>query len=131
MKKLAFLAVFSMLFSALAVAKDEYLYLDLKSALNDPKVKAAIPSNVSFKFGKGSGAGAKIILKDIVSNKRTNGVGKSDEDSCRWALAAALKAFGERALKEGGSKRSSISPAILESKNTIATTNSNASRATS
>lgn len=104
MKKLAFLAVFSMLFSALAVAKDEYLYLDLKSALNDPKVKAAIPSNVSFKFGKGSGAGAKIILKDIVSNKRTNGVGKSDEDSCRWALAAALKAFGERALKEGGSK---------------------------
>ena len=63
-----------------------------------------MPANVSFKFGKGSGAGSNIILKDIISNKRTNGVGKSDEESCRWALAAALKAFGQRAIKEGGSK---------------------------
>jgi uncharacterized protein YbjQ (UPF0145 family) len=36
-----------------------------------------------------------------MSNRKTNGVGKSDEVGCRWAALAALIQFQERAKEVG------------------------------
>ncbi|MNT94475.1 hypothetical protein D3C72_2361760 [compost metagenome] len=36
-----------------------------------------------------------------VSNRKTNGVGKSDEDGCRWAALSALIALQETAKSLG------------------------------
>ena len=45
-----------------------------------------------------------MIVRDLTSNKKTNGFNKSDEEACQIALLSALKSFQERAVKEGGTK---------------------------
>jgi len=85
-------------------AKDKIIYLDLKEALDSPKAKEVLDSSVELKFGKGSGSNDMIIIDNLTSNRRTNGVGKSDKESCEWVLYSALKTFIARAKKEGGTK---------------------------
>ena len=91
MKRLVSLVAVLAFASSLS-ARDDVKYHSL-DFLNGPKAKEFLLPNVS-----------KVIVKDLTSNKKTNGFNKSDEEACQIALLSALKSFQERAVKEGGTK---------------------------
>lgn len=61
-----------------------------------------MPKVTSLSFG--TGTSGDFIVKNITSNKKTNAANKSDEEACTWAFLSAVKAFQDRARKEGGTK---------------------------
>ena len=91
-------------FVSIGFAKNDIVYMDIKEAMGSPKAKEELHGDIEFKFGKGSGSADKIIKSNLTSNKKTNGAGKSDKDSCTQAFLSALITFQERARKEGGTK---------------------------
>ena len=100
MKKLISLVAI-LAFATSLNARDDVKYHSL-DFLNGPKAKNFLLPNVSISFG--TGYSGQVIVKDLTSNKKTNGFNKSYEEACQIALLSALKTFQERALKEGGTK---------------------------
>ena len=100
MKKLISLVAI-LAFATSLNARDDVKYHSL-DFLNGPKAKNFLLPNVSISFG--TGYSGQVIVKDLTSNKKTNGFNKSDEEACQIALLSALKTFQERALNEGGTK---------------------------
>ena len=58
--------------------------------------------NVQFFFAGEEAPPIERTLGEYQSNKKTNAVGKGDNEACRWAFLSALQALHDRALKEGG-----------------------------
>lgn len=84
-----------------ALARDTVLRLPLADVLNMPEAKEKLDGSVKFYL-----AGAKtpkVIEKkgEGVSNKKTNGAGKTDEFGCKWAALSALIALQNTAKKQG------------------------------
>lgn len=117
MKKLiSSMALAAVMFSANALGADSMHYFEIDKFMKSNAFKTSLSGNVEFKFGKGSGAGEKIIAKDLISNKKSSKTDKGDtfsdmkgefadnEKACAWTLLSALKTFEERAMKEGGKK---------------------------
>ncbi|QCD45711.1 excinuclease ABC subunit A [Campylobacter mucosalis] len=73
----------------------------IADALNSQLAKEKLPSDVKFVFGASQG---KVVKKGLVSNKKTNGVGKSNEESCQRAFILALVSFADSAKQEGANK---------------------------
>ena len=73
----------------------------IAEALNSPQAKGVLDPAIELRFARGGG---QIIRRGLVSNKKTNGFGKSDEKSCIWAFLSAVKQFQERASAEGATK---------------------------
>ncbi len=84
-----------------AQARDDTLHLSIDDALNSPKAAEVLDPSVKISFASGGG---QIVKKDLVSNKKTNAVGKSDEEACQWALLSALKQFQETAKKHNATR---------------------------
>lgn len=90
-------AVSAMLFCANANARDTKYLLPIQDVLDMPEAKEKLDSSVRFYF---SGQKTPKVLEnkgDGVTNRKTNGVGKSDEEGCRWAALSALIALQESA----------------------------------
>ena len=64
---------------------------------------AAYAKNDVVRFPIGKSAGRKIT-QQLSSNKKANGVGKSDQAACNRAFLSALLSFQDRAKREGGDK---------------------------
>ena len=96
------LALTAILVSAPAMARDDTLYLPIKDVLSSEMAKEKLDGSVKFYFG-GSGGG-KILKAGVVSNRKTNAFGKSDEQACQVAMLSALIAFQETAKKMGATK---------------------------
>lgn len=101
MKKVI-VAMFCLLIGSSVFGADRILYLPIKDVLNSKEAKEVLDPNIKFEFGNGSSA--KIIKKDLISNKKTNRVGKKDEEACAWVLLSALKSFQDTAKQNGASK---------------------------
>lgn len=84
-----------------AQARDTELKLSIQEAMKSPEAQQVLDPSVKVSFGGGGGA---IIKKDLVSNKKTNAVGKSDEQACQWAFLSAVKQFQETAKSKGASR---------------------------
>ena len=86
-------------------ARDTKLMLPIKDALNyvgkKHTAKDVLDPNIQLVFGKGGGT---VIRKGLVSNKKTNGFNKSDEEACHWAFLSAVKQFQEAARDAGATK---------------------------
>lgn len=86
-------------------ARDTKLMLPIKDALNyvgkKHSAKDVLDPDIKLVFGKGGGT---IIRKELVSNKKTNGFNKSDEEACHWAFLSAVKQFQEAARDAGATK---------------------------
>ena len=93
----------AMLLTSSVWAKNEVIRLPISGALNDPRAKDVLDPSIKLYFGKDGGK-AKKITQQLSANKKTNGVGKSDEAACNWAFLSAIKTFQERAKREGGTK---------------------------
>ncbi|MCV6900751.1 hypothetical protein OE165_27340, partial [Escherichia coli] len=62
-----------------------------------PEAKEKLDGSVRFFF---AGQRTPKVLEtkgSDVSNRKTNGVGKSDEEACRWAALSALLSFQDKA----------------------------------
>lgn len=88
--------------SGSALARDDKLKLPIQTAMTQPDAVAKLGSDVKFYFGNGAHPAAAQTLGTYTSNKKTNGVGKSDEQACNWAFLSAMIALRDRALAEGG-----------------------------
>ena len=73
----------------------------IDEALNSPQAKEVLDPSIPVRFAQGGG---KVTRQGLVSNKKTNSVGKSDLEACRWAFLSAVKQFQERAKAEGASQ---------------------------
>lgn len=102
MKKFLFFAVAALFVASTAHAKNDVVRFPIAAALAEPDAKAKLDPNIKFYFGSKS-AGRKIT-QQLSSNKKANGVGKSDQAACNRAFLSALLSFQDRAKKEGGNK---------------------------
>lgn len=93
--------VFSLTFVSTAAAGDRKLRLPIKDALENPKIKAKL-LDVKLYWGKQKHPRVRTRLGEYKTSKRTNAFLKSKAGACQWALAGAILALQERALKEGG-----------------------------
>ena len=84
------------------IAADVLLKFSIYEALNDSKVSEVLNDRVALYWGEQQYPTVKNNYGLFKSSKRTNALGKTKEEACRWALASAVKALQERATKEGG-----------------------------
>ncbi|MCG5258766.1 excinuclease ATPase subunit [Cupriavidus gilardii] len=85
------------LVSAPASARDTKYLLPIQDVLNMPEAREKLDGSVRFFF---AGQRTPKVLEtkgSDVSNRKTNGVGKSDEEACRWAALSALLSFQDKA----------------------------------
>ena len=98
---LLFPAVFLALIST-ASAADVLGEFPLKHALESEKVKEAIDGNIPLYWGDQRHPAVEKELGKFTTSKRTNAVGKSDQEACEWALASAIIELQNRVFQEGG-----------------------------
>lgn len=97
---MVFLMGLSLAFSS-AQARDTKLILPIADAMNSPKAKEVLNPNIKVRFASGSG---RVIRSGLVTNKKTNALGKSDEAACQWVFLSAVKQFQETAAKNNARK---------------------------
>jgi len=101
MKKTLLIALLASASALPAFARDTELKLPLADVLAMPEAQEKLDGSVKFFL---SGAPTPKVLEkkgEDVSNKKTNGVGKTDEVACRWAALSALIAFQDKAKTLG------------------------------
>lgn len=85
-----------------ASAADRVIQLPLQELLDSPEAKnVGIDGSVRFYLTGQKTPAVASRMGEGVSNKKTNGVGKSDEEACRWVMLSVLKAFQESARAKG------------------------------
>ena len=72
----------------------------LEMAIEEAKA-AGIDGSVRFYLAGQKTPTVVSRFGEDVTNKKTNGVGKSDAESCRWVALSALKALQEGAKDRG------------------------------
>ncbi|MES2091232.1 MAG: excinuclease ATPase subunit [Pseudomonadota bacterium] len=84
-----------------ALARDTELHLPFAEVLSMPEAQSKLDGSVKFYL---AGQKTPKILQRMnsdVSNRKTNGVGKADDEACRWAALSALIAFQDKAKSLG------------------------------
>lgn len=96
---IAFLAIAGCATSAMA--RDDIRDYSVADALSTEQAKNILGTNVKFYFGSQPHGAVAKKFGEFGTNKKTNGVGKSDKEACEWAFLSAMKALRERAEREG------------------------------
>ncbi len=94
-------ALLALLASVSAGARDTVLHLPLADVFELPEAKKQLDGSVKFHLDGAAHGAVKKTLGSDVSNKKTNGVGKSDETACKWAALSALVSFQDSAKRKG------------------------------
>lgn len=84
-----------------AYARDSTLNLAFNEAVAAATEAGSLDGSVKFYLAGTTPAKAKIVQSDVVTNKKTNAFGKTDEAACDWALRSALIALQEAAKAQG------------------------------
>lgn len=100
MKKIA-LALSVLMAAGMAHARNEALMLPLEAVVELGLASGKLDGSVKFYLSGAQTPAVATSLGDDVSNKKTNGVGKSDQDACNWAALSALIAFQNSAKQRG------------------------------
>lgn len=99
--RIPLLAGACLLVSGAAVARDDIGTYAIAGVLSNPAYAARL-EGVTFYFGEQAYPAVEKKLGEYMSNKKTNAVGKSDQEACEWAFLSALLSFRDRALSLGG-----------------------------
>ena len=104
MKQLAYLVLVSMLLFSYSMgqARNTLLKVSIEEALEWGEREGVLRDSISLYFGDQEHATIERDLGTFTSNKKTNGVGKSDRKACQWAFLTAIKSLQGRAAAEGG-----------------------------
>lgn len=100
MRYLALVAAFFCV--GVAEARDSKLMISIEEAMATPDAKAKLDQGVRFYFGDQAHGEIETSSGTFTSNKKTNGVGKSDREACMWAFLSAMLSFQDRVKAEGG-----------------------------
>ncbi|MFW0778567.1 MAG: hypothetical protein ACN2B6_12700 [Rickettsiales bacterium] len=92
----------TLLFSGVAMARDDKLMMSIENAMGAPDAQAQLTGDIKFYFGKNSGPANAKKMGTFSANRKTNAFGKSDEEACNWVFLSAMIALRDRAMKEGG-----------------------------
>lgn len=90
-----------------AQAADNVHNLDFKSAVERAVADGTLDGSVKF-YLNGTKSGGKVIQPGIVTNKKTNGFGKSAENACDWVLRSALIQLQNAAKAKGANAVTNI-----------------------
>ncbi len=92
----------ALLASGTALARDTKSMQPIAAAMSQPAATEKLGSDVKFYFGKGTHPPVEKSIGSYPTNKKTNGVGKSDQEACNWAFLSAMISLRDRAVMEGG-----------------------------
>lgn len=101
-KMSALIVTFICVASASAFARDDAHFLSISQAMQTSDFKERLNPNVKLYFADQIYPQPREIKMEVVSNRKTNAFGKSDQAACEWVLLSALLALQERAVLEGG-----------------------------
>ncbi|MCP3102409.1 excinuclease ATPase subunit [Myxococcus sp. K15C18031901] len=101
MKKTLTLSLLALTLSSPALARDTPILVSLADVLAMPEAQKKLDGTVKFYLAGQKTPKVEERFDETVTNKKTNGVGKSDEDGCRWVTLSALIALQEGAKKAG------------------------------
>jgi uncharacterized protein YbjQ (UPF0145 family) len=99
---------FSALFVALAMmmspaaARDTAYHFKIADVKADPRYTENVPNDITFSFSDHNAGTVASSYGEFVTNRKTNSVGRPDEEVCRWAMISAMKELAGRARTEGG-----------------------------
>lgn len=97
-----FIALIALASSATcALARDDIKEFSIADALATEQAKSILGDDIKFYFGNQSHGTVVKKFGEFGTNKKTNGVGKSDRQACEWAFISAMKSLRERAQREG------------------------------
>jgi hypothetical protein len=88
--------------ASLALARDTVLNPPFDEAVEQAIKSGKIDGSVKFYLPGKAPDGGSVLRADAVTNKKTNGVGKSDQEGCQWALFSALITLQQAATNAGG-----------------------------
>ncbi len=94
--------VTSMLISFGASARDDHLMLSIEEAMNTEDAKEKLNRGFRFYFGEQAHPEPSKDFGEFQSNKKTNGVGRSDKQACERAFLSAMLSFQDQIVKQGG-----------------------------
>jgi uncharacterized protein YbjQ (UPF0145 family) len=84
-----------------AAARDTQEMYPLADALNAPGAKARLDPKIRLYFGNQKHPRVVKDFGEARTNKKTNGVNKSDKEACEWVFLSAALELQERARKDG------------------------------
>ena len=83
-------------------ARDTKNMFPVADALNTAEAKAQLNQGVKFYFGDSAHPAVAKSFGVFQSNKKTNGVGRTDKEACEWTFLSAMVSFQQRAKELGG-----------------------------
>ncbi|ACE82735.1 YbjQ family protein [Cellvibrio japonicus] len=98
-RSIAFIALATC--AATTLARDDIQEYSIAEALSTEQAKNILGTSVKFYFGNQPHGAIVKKYGEFGTNKKTNGVGKSDKQACEWAFLSAMKSLRERAEREG------------------------------
>ena len=107
MKKLTLTAALCFGGVVSAQAADTAHNLDFKSAVERAVADGTLDGSVKF-YLAGTKSGGKVVQKDAVTNKKTNGFAKSAETACDHVLRSALIQLQNSAKAQGANSVTNI-----------------------
>lgn len=107
MKKLTLIAALCFGGGVSAQAADTAHNLDFKSAVERAVADGTLDGSVKF-YLAGTKSGGKVVQKDAVTNKKTNGFAKSAEAACDHVLRSALIQLQNTAKAQGANSVTNI-----------------------
>lgn len=84
-----------------AAAEDKLFMLTISNALASPDAEGKLDGSVHFYFGDAKHPAVAQDFGQFITNKKTNGVGKSDETSCTRAFVSTMIELQDRAHQLG------------------------------
>jgi uncharacterized protein YbjQ (UPF0145 family) len=82
-------------------AADRIVMLPLQDAVNAATAAGKLDGSVKFYMGNNAGPRGRVVQSGIVTNEKTNAVGKADSVACAWAAQSALIQL-QKAAKAAG-----------------------------
>lgn len=85
-----------------STARDTKNMFPIVDAMTSPDAKAKLNMGVQFFFGNSAHPAVAQDFGEFMSNKKTNGTNKTDQEACEWAFLSAMLSFQQRAIELGG-----------------------------
>lgn len=82
-------------------ARNTRLEISFADTLQRGTDEGVLDGSVRFFLAGQTHPAVQASLGDGASSRKTNAVGKSDENACQWAALSVLKAFQEQAKQRG------------------------------
>ena len=99
--RMLFVLVIAMLGVGPVWARDSVLHLPADLVLDESYSGGDLDGSVRFYLSGQRTPAVLETLGEAITNRKTNGVGKSDEESCQWVMLSALVALQQAAKARG------------------------------